>query len=789
MAEPNDIIEGAQPVADTAFSALADTPTATEAALEGGANEAGGPAQTNRFEGPVQAEMLTFANIENQVVQLYETRTALRHFTCADGEAVSESWEEASERGFRGSDAEIDALLQHLEERRVLLLDAAPGAGRVTAAICLGRRLRSRGRCVRPTLLVQSLDRQVRIDVRQVASHDAQLRGRMVIFRDLLSRVERADRSDWAQMAEQLRERGAYLVFITDSSATAAPDDLSPTHGLVRALAPHPGELLESELKAWLEEMECRGSYAPELLASLREGREWLLQTFRFTPQLAEFVSLYTDLNQPGLALEEAWRRFHRAGTRLLRDRDGDLDGWSAVFALILAQCVRDARGARWVDFDGLHRRVRDWLRADVERRTPGKGESDGEAAPGAPPHFDDAPLLHAAHAETYPDPATRACGVRFRDGLAPEPLWQALLERHRGALLTILPGLRALAGQDGELSVLAAQVIGRMGEMDPERITIPLATRWLRAADPRQQRAVGPLFEGVLGSASEPYRAFCLQRLRAMRSGADGERLSAVIAAYSWIGDYELGHAMRDLGAIGREYLAPMIADLQRIQRLAEQVRHRMDDARSIRSRAALRSIHTRLRDAASAVYKEQGRTFLALQMSLNSLCATRGPLPVLAELRRWVAEGGWKMGVLVALLFLNEKGIADTLQKSRGEAWLPGAPGGACNPLVVWLAEGDDEVRQMAGFFRDLFESLATPFLVQTDLQRACATSLGEHLTDWMRDALPVSARAAAVRSLLETMARMPALREPVLDLLQSPALEEEDRQLRAFVASIRI
>jgi hypothetical protein len=775
-----------QPVADTAATPGAEIPAEAD-----GAQEHAGAGQSNVFES-LHAETVNFTHIQNELDPLYENRTALRHFTCRDGKDVSEDWEETCETTFRGSDDEVDALLRHLDERRVLLLEGPPGAGRVSAAIYLGRRLRARTADARATLLVQSLARHVRLDVRQVASRDKDMRGRMVIFRDLLGRVERAERSAWMQMAEQLRERGAYVVFITDPGGGASTDALSPTHGLTRTLARHTRELREAELDASIEKLERRGALAPELLPALRAGREWMLETFPFVAQIADFLSLYADLNEPGLPPEEGWRRFHDAGARLLRDRDGDLDAWSAVMALALVQSVRDARGARWVDFDGLHRRVSDWLRADVERRATGEDDEGEEPAAGAPPRFEDAPLLEAARAETYDDATTLACSVRFRDGVAPEPVWQALLTRHRRALLTIFPGLRALAERGGDLSVPAAQVIGRLGEMDPERITLPLAGRWLRAADARQQRAVGPLFEGVLASAKEPYRALCLRRLRAMRSGAQvtgdapGVRLPAVIAAYSWIGDHDLDHAMGELGAIAAERLAPMIADAQQIERLSGQVQSQLQDAATTRDRAALRDFHGRLQRAAAAVYRGQVTTLVSLQMSLNSLCATRGVMPVISRMHRWVGPGGWKMGVLVAILFLNENGVADTLQKSRGDG---ASDGGGCNPLVERLAEGEEEVRQLAVFLNDLFESLATPFLVGTELARDSADSLCEHLSDWIRDALAVPAHEAAVRRLIETMLLLPYLREPLLDLLQCPGFAENDPQLRAFAARIRV
>lgn len=736
-------------------------------------------------------ETQSFSTIQSQINHHYQSRTILRHFTSADAEPVSDSWEAASERSFRATDDEIDALLHHLEERRVLLLDAARGAGRVMAAIALGRRLRSRGNCDNPTLLVQSLDRHVRVDVRQVASGDTKLGSQLVIFRDTLGRVEKADRSGWRQLEEQLRERKSYVVFITDSGG-GVPDDLS---GLLKPLSRHPRTLLGAELDDQVAELERRGTHAPEVLAVLRERREWLLDTFAYAPQLNEFVSLYADLNLPGLDLEEAWRRFHDTGGRLLRDRDGDLEGWAAVFALTMAQCVRDARGARWVDFDGLHRRVREWLHADLRWRSRERRDAEDGAAEEPPPEFSDEPLLKAAHAEEYVDVETLAWMVRFRNGIPPEQLWAGLLRNHRRALVTALPGLRGLAEEGTPLSILAARVVGRLGEMDPDRVVVPAVAAWMHGSGGRHHGLLGPLFEGVLGSGSEAYRTVCLRYLRSVRqgTGAPGgtpnERLPAVVAAYSWIGDYEFAHAMAELAAIAREHLAPMIAGGQQASRLLTQVENSLEERNSVLREAVLLSYHARLLEWAYDLYSAKGHIFVALQLTLNSLCATRGPVPVLAQLRKWIAEGGWTVGVLVALMFLQENGIADDLKKAKVTA--AGHPGVSCNPLVVWMGEGDDEVRQVARFLGDVFESLSTRFLVARGLQRFCAASLEEHLTDWIRDSLPVDEYARAMKTLIESLAALNdgMLRNPLAALLRKPAFLRGDPRMSAFAASVRL
>ncbi|MFL5539154.1 MAG: hypothetical protein ACJ8J0_09180, partial [Longimicrobiaceae bacterium] len=157
--------------------------------------ESGGPTQKVIFNGETEGDF-TFdqrtigQNIENQVVQLYQARSAIQRFSCAEGQRVPSHWEQESALTFRGADAEVDALLKHLEERRVLLLTAERGAGKVRAALYLGWQLRQQGRCVDDTLLAESFDRRVRIDVRHLAARDPGLRNRLVIFPNAFSRAD-----------------------------------------------------------------------------------------------------------------------------------------------------------------------------------------------------------------------------------------------------------------------------------------------------------------------------------------------------------------------------------------------------------------------------------------------------------------------------------------------------------------------------------------------------------------------------------------------------------------------
>jgi hypothetical protein len=774
-----------------------------------GGTASSGPTQNVSFDGTTEIDGLTFdqrtigTNVESQTVQLYHARSAVRRFACAEVEPVPPERERDSVAAYRGADSEVDALLNHLEERRVLVLTAERGAGKVRAALYLGWHLRQRAQCTGGTLLVESLDRKVRVDVRHLATHDRDLRNRLLIFPNAFSRAdpevtrlfETTDRSGWQALAEQLRARGAYVVFTADPADAGSLEGVA-AHGVRRELSPHPPDVLAGELGQKLERLAAGGA-DPELLAALREGEEWVLGTFRYAPQLFDFVDEYLEMGVAGLDLGEAWRRMQAADGRVLQDLDGDFEGWSFAFTLALAQCGGEAGGVAWVDVDRLHRHVRQWLRHDLNLRYPDSHGTDVDADADADTRleFSDTRLLKRARADV--DPSGPSYTVRFRDGAPPDGMWKAIFERHRRALLTVLPGLRGLAERGDEelrtLRVLAARIVGRIGEMDAQRIALPLMDRWAHSGKPHWQAALGPLVDGALSSRTERYRQACLRHLQALqRSDSPGEErdahLPAVIAAWSWVGDHDLPLAMRELGVVVRERLVPVIEDTREIEDRLQKAVVRVAKRQAARRGAVLAAGHAVLRDAAWSMYEKLGGAFLGVQFSVASLCATRTPVAVFTEMRRWIAEGGWKAGAVVALMLLNERGIADQLKQRRAE---PGGRDGACTPLAAWLAEGDAGVRQTARFLGDLFESLLEPFTASAHLQRYCVESLQSHLADWVRDALPLPEHAAAMRSLFESLLRTHdgILRDPVLSLLARPEFAGDDHAMRAFAASVRV
>ena len=169
-------------------------------------------------------------------------------------------------------------------------------------------------------------------------------------------------------------------------------------------------------------------------------------------------------------------------------------------------------------------------------------------------------------------------------------------------------------------------------------------------------------------------------------------------------------------------------------------------------------------------------------------SLCGTRGVVPVLRELRGWIAQAGAAMGVLVALMFLHERGVAAELRDDRAE--LPGGEGGTCGQMVLALSNGEEDVRQAARFIGDLYDSVTAPWATEAAVRRHVRGSLEAHLQEWVREALPVPELAASMRQLLEHLARTHdgKLRELVVQLVTRGDFTRNP-EMAAFAATLRL
>ena len=126
--------------------------------------------------------------------------------------------------------------------------------------------------------------------------------------------------------------------------------------------------------------------------------------------------------------------------------------------------------------------------------------------------------------------------------------------------------------------------MLGRIGELDRFSISIPLVQQdWSGA----QRPLIGRLLQGMRASGKPAYRQAAIGAVDSLTADTgdesrNHERLLAAISAYALLGEQELALAMKKLGAIAEQKLAPVMINLHQVNRVADDVEQHLSRAAS---------------------------------------------------------------------------------------------------------------------------------------------------------------------------------------------------------------
>lgn len=578
---------------------------------------------------------------------------------------------------FIGDKHLIEGVLAHLQKHHILLLTGDPGCGTLTTAIYLGTRLAER------TLVAGPLGPRVEIDLREIG-----LARQTMIFadgfrnHDLLGFFSRNDTGEWEQLTKELRENEAYLIF------TAEPDAVTRFHAVrydVPRLTPaQVGDGLDLRMQ-WLER---QGLLTPEHIGQLTENRVRLLDNLKTLPRVARFLDQFADGDAD---LDAALQRFHDIPFWFSKHLAADLDAWCFALTLALAHVVRNGSGVGWYEFERIRRAVAEQIQSGAKTS----------------PSLSDESLLRRARAEVSREPSRLGDAVRFIDRSYAPAIWQTLATNHRRVLTALIPALRTIAEDErgpGSYAVrsLAAQMLGRIGELDPFSISIPLIQHWAGA----QRPLVGRLLQGMRTSSNRAYQQAAIGVIDSLTadSGDDAKThdgLLTAISAYSLLGEQDLESAMERLGAIAAQKLAPVMANLHEIEQLMEQVDKHLCGAESPQAAEGLLQERFQLGDIAERLSAQQAALLRPVEQAVVYLCLTADPVEVLHEMRKWIAQGA-RTAAMVVLLFLHE-GIADDLEGAA--ARVQSLSGGErIHPIAHSLRNSAGAAKKFRAFLDDL-------------------------------------------------------------------------------------
>ncbi|MET0621406.1 MAG: hypothetical protein ABW250_00350 [Pyrinomonadaceae bacterium] len=781
--------------------------------------------------GSLFSDKASFANNHREVNYYFAEKHGLSsalvsYFTFNDIWRVSLDKQEEISGLFVADPVEVEHLRRILVEQRILILTGEPGLGKTTTAIHLANVVLERAggedaEAEPPeTYLIPTLDRHVKIDLHEVCECDEEPGHRFVVFKDAFARRNQDLVGFFAQLtqfslgefADKLRKDDSYLIFtVTPSEATQLRTGLADGD-LCYELKHLSDELLLEGLRRKLAHLARSPQVAPERLKRLQDPAQQKVVTTRLRtmPRLVRFVEYYVRDSVADLEadLDEAIRRFEDITYWFQRDLPADFEAWCFTMSLGLAHCLCETRGVSWVEFENLRRSLRQCLKRDPELFPPRSSLNEpqlGELSEKAQALIDDT-FLEKSRAEILKDPNSLADLIRFGDDSYPHKLWDILLKHHRRVLTTLLPRLVEMAEDhsgkyDPGQRALCARIIGRIGEIDPDRVTLNIIDRWISSEDVRHRATIGALYQGILASRNERYRAYFLELLKSLtapdKAGAGREEeknmLLTSIAVYAQIGDYDLSLAMKGLESIARAKLVPVMRDVQRIGRLLDRTENEFAQQLSAEEAIGILIYQEMLSDLAERLYAQQGSTFVGILYALSSLSLTTDPVSVFKELRRWMENSNQETGALVALMFLMKDGLATALESrqvevSDGESAADERK--TCNPIVVALTSGPECVREAARFLVTIFESFSARFLFPKEFVRFLRESFQFHLRTWVEEALPLESCRKALESLFVELMHVHkgVLFEPIHQLLNSPDFIKKDPDLKkAFVAAV--
>lgn len=701
---------------------------------------------------------------------------------------------------FVGDDAAIERMAQELLSRRILLLTGPEASGKAMTALYLSGHVTDRHGLPKPPLVVEPLERHISVDLRKVAATKSSFGGRVTVFTDAFGRANpellgffaRADGVGWDDVAATLRSNNAFLVFTADAHAIGDLRQQLAQHIACADVARLSREHVLAALERKLGWLQTRGLATDAHVEAARASRESIFDQLRAVQRVSTFLD---DFVRGEADVAAALRRFHDVDYWFSSVLANDLEAWAFAMTLALAEAARPNERVGWIEFERLRRVVTDALRLRPELTPRRAAAATNESGAGAVSLCDD-DLFATCRAEVVREPGRLGDAVRFVDRSYANAIVSALFARHRRALTAVLPAIRRAAEDlrpGSEASrCLAAQVLGRAGELDPEPLALSLARdRWVRFENPEP---LGWLLQGIWASDSDAYQRAALRSLDSVTSAAtaksDGtaDWLPKAIVAYAQIGVLDPARAMERLGRIAVESLTPTMANTQALSRLADRVERTLARTASARVAAELLVRRLRLGNIASQIWKRDARTFVMLERAITYLCVMKDPIEILSHMRDWISKGGAATGSLVALLFLHG-GIVDELEQFVGDA---NASFGSSvpSPIVLSLARGGSAVSAFASFLADVFATVRSTFHLPADLQRDFREEITDYLERWAKSATAHPVYVDAVADLFVQLAtiRGGTLRDEVYSLLGGPAFAT-DPELRAFAANVRM
>jgi len=664
---------------------------------------------------------------------------------------------------------EIRAMADELANHRILILCGEPELGKTSIAILLAARLQEQRQDVGGASLCRAIDDHMLIDLDGLLGAEPSYHGRTLILKNAFS-ARNADlkhfaarlAETWSAYQERLERSRSFLILTTETNP-APGSDLERLKLQWNLERPRP-DLLTAALRKRAAALKADADAAAKIASWLENLAEACVDRLGTFPRVARFVRDYlTDVAVGRLGFDQAIGRMDDLSRWLLEDLPQDQDAWCTALALTLCCAAPGIGSVSWLQFEQLRRAldclIRRELRCHHDRR------QVADLCRGST-------VLERARAEVldqvrFPTPHL----ILFRDRRDAARLWQVLLAQGRPLLGLLVPGLLELTtGKEPGLRQCAARALGRIGQVDPLRISLRLMRRWARK---QRHELLGPLLQGIVASDDPGYVRGCLGWLDELLEG-DPEK--AAPTAVASLRELALPAGDQALDRLEKVALARFELQWEPLRKLARDLAEAEASVRAETARRGQADDLLRLAELkpilldGTIVPEPALRLLSAFQYALNGITWSAPSLDrVFSRLSRWMRDEPARLGPLVALLFLRQGGVAACLRPAG-----PGAADGAADDSFAaeWLREALTEesapalCRFLAGVFHQL-RSFPGPFRVLLE------DSFRSLLASWASASRGDGALRPAMVALLAGLfaAPDPELSETVLRMAKQP------------------
>lgn len=681
---------------------------------------------------------------------------------------------------------EIEELRSSFEETRILILASEPEGGKGSLGLLLGSRM-TRTLQWRGLRTCRGLGAGVQVDLEKMAD-DETFSQHVVMFEDALA-GENSDLKTFLRtidslrlttLQERLRKNSSALLLTATSSSLADSERRLENLGILRTIPPPTSELLVCALHHFAARLP-RNDSKEGVAASFLDAHEIdLARELKTIPRVARFVQEYlTEVFEGNLSIPQALSRMDDLSHWLTDDLGGDLDAQAAALAIVFGSAIPPAAGVPWLAFDGLRRGITELLRKEL--RIP-------EDQPSSPPELG-RDFLHRARAYVAVMPSPLTDVVRFRDERYPQRLWQALLGPARELATLMIPLLRELAlGRPSVLREIAASALGRLGEIGPTDLAVPLLQGWSRQGANREE-LVGGFLQGSAGSDDETYKDLCLKTLRGLMFEGSAGVAEAAVRGLSLLGTPNPAVPIRELCEIAQMRLPVQLEVLREVE---GEITAKEKEIRRVagprQATLSLKALHEKgdFLLIAALVPEDRIRLLGAVQYALAGVLLSQGgdPGPVLRALLARMKAEPVKLAPLIGYFFLHRYGLIDLLDRYK---WSSGAFSQGISRFLLASRPGERDPEALHELLERIFSTLeAFPGFFRFLLERRFFGIL----KNWSRDGCEEAGlRPVVVRLLFSLRAsKNVALRQRMERFLETdPDFVVRGSRLRALAKDV--